>query len=182
MLSAAVNGSARRIRAATVCGDSTVMSDRSIVPSRICLPGSLRSTDLRAAAVGQLGQERIAGRALVDDRRVAEADVDARRARHALQRAVERREAVLPRLFRPRLHVGLVDLHHVGASGKQVLDLLVHRLGVVHRRVLVALVEVVLRLLRHREGAGHGDLGLARRVRLEELHVPNADGPGAHAL
>ncbi len=39
------NGSARRIRAATVSGVSTLMSERSMVPRRICLPGSFVSTE-----------------------------------------------------------------------------------------------------------------------------------------
>ena len=72
-------------------------------------------------------------------------------------------EAVLARLLRPRLHVGLVDLHDVGAGGEQVADLGVDGRGVVHRRGFLAGIEVVLRLLQHRERARHGDLDLARR-------------------
>ena len=137
----------------------------------------LRGLDrhLPAAALRQLGQEGIAARALVDDGRVAEADVHRGRALHTLQRAVQRLQAVLPRLLGPRLHVGLVDLHHVGAGGEQVLDLRVHRVGVVHRRLFVAGVEVVLRLLQHRERAGHGDLDLAVGVRAQELQVLDLD-------
>ena len=68
------------------------------------------------------------------------------------------------RLLRPRLHVRLVDLHDVGAGGEEIADLLVDRRGVVQRRGFLARVEVVLRLLRHRERAGHGDLRSAASV------------------
>src|SRR5262249_44505694 len=65
---------------------------------------------LIAAAVGELGQKRIARRALVDDRGVAEADVHDRRAGDPLERAVQRLEPVLPRLLGTRLHVRFVHL------------------------------------------------------------------------
>ena len=81
----------------------------------------------------------------------------------AVERGVERLQAVLARLLGPRLHVGLVDLHDVGAGGEQVPDLGVHGRGVVHRRLLVARVEVVLRLLAHGERAGHRHLHRAGR-------------------
>ena len=58
--------------------------------------------------------------------------------------------------FGPRLHVGLVQLHHVGAGGEQIADFLVHRSGVIHGRGFVGVVVIVLRLLRHGEGAGQG--------------------------
>ena len=50
--------------------------------------------DLAAAATGELGQERVARRALVNDCRVAEADVHRGRAVDAVERAVERLEAI----------------------------------------------------------------------------------------
>ena len=81
----------------------------------------------------------------------------------------------MPRLLRPRLHVGLVDLHDVGAGGEQVLDLVVDRGGVVERHLLLVLVEIVLRLLRHGEGAGHRDLDRAVGVGAQELHVAHFD-------
>ena len=43
----------------------------------------------------------------------------------AVERALERGEAVLARLLGARLHVGLVDLHEVGAGREEVGDLLV---------------------------------------------------------
>ena len=115
-------------------------------------------------------------RPLVDDRGVAEADVQRDRAGDAFERAVDRLQAVLPRLLRPRLHVGLVDLDDVGAGGEQVLDLGVDGGGVVERHLLLARVEIVLRLLRHGEGPGHGDLHHAVGVGLEELEVAYLDG------
>ena len=60
-------------------------------------------------------------------------------------------------------------------GGEEVADLLVHRGRVVHRGAFGARVEVVLRLLRHRERAGHRDLHPARRVALEELQVLDLD-------
>jgi len=91
----------------------------------------------------------------VDDGGVTEADVDRGRARDALERTVERREAVCARLLGPRLHVRLVDLHDVRAGREQVADLLVDGRCVVHRRELAAAaVGVDLRLLRHGEGPG----------------------------
>ena len=117
----------------------------------------------------------------MDDRRVAEADVDGRRAPDALQGAVERPQAVLPRLLGPRLHVRLVDLDDVGARGEEVADLLVHGDGVVHRRRLVARIVVVLRLLAHRERPRHGHLDRLRRVGAKEPDVVDLDGvPAPH--
>src|SRR5688572_8343253 len=71
--------------------------------------------DLLAVAARELRQERVGRRARVDERRVAEADVDRRGAGHALQRPVQRLETVVARLIGPRLHVGLVDLDDVRA-------------------------------------------------------------------
>ena len=89
--------------------------------------------DLVARAVGELGQERVARRPLVDDRRVAEAQVHRGRAVDAVQRPVERREPVRAGRLRAGLQVGLVELDDVGARREQVLDLRVHGLGVGHR-------------------------------------------------
>ena len=62
----------------------------------------------------------------MNDGGVAEADVHGGRAGDALERLVERLETEGARLLGTRLHVGLVDLHHVRAGGEQVADLLVH--------------------------------------------------------
>ena len=97
------------------------------------------------------------------------------RAGDAVERGVERGEAVVAGGLGPGLHVGLVDLDDVGAGGVQVLDLGVDRGGVRHRRRLEVGVVVVLRLLRHRERAGHGHLDRVVGVRLQELHVADAD-------
>ena len=85
----------------------------------------LRGLDrhLVTARRAELAQERVAARAVVDQRRVPEADVDSDRPVDAGDRLVERLDAELPRGLRPRLHVGLVDLDDVGAGGEQVDDL-----------------------------------------------------------
>ena len=83
-----VCGNARRIRSATVSGVSTSSVERSSTPRMIVFAGSASSTrqiepglrgldaHLVAVGLGQLGQERVALGPLVDDRGVAEADVD----------------------------------------------------------------------------------------------------------
>ncbi len=81
----------------------------------------------------------------------------------------------LPRLFRPRLHVGLVDLNDVGARGKEILDFRVDGGRVVDGRFLVRPVELVLRLLSHRERPRYGDLDLPCRVRPEKPHIADGD-------
>ena len=131
--------------------------------------------NLLAAAPGELAQERIPRGPFVDDGRVAEADVHARRAGDALERAVERLQAVLARLLGTGLHVGFVDLHDVSTRGKEVADFLVHRDGIVQRCRFVGFVIVVLRLLRHGERPGHGHLDRFLRVRAQELHVLHFD-------
>ena len=98
-----------------------------------------------------------------------------RRAGDAVEGALDRLQSELARLLRPRLHIGLVDLHDVRPGGEEVLDLKVHRCRVVERHVLVAFVEIVLRLLRHREGAGHGDLHHALGVGLQKFQVAHLD-------
>src|SRR5688572_16218290 len=127
---------------------------------------------LRAAAARQLRQEGVARWPLMNDRGVAEADVHGDRATHAFERTVECLEAVSARLFRPRLHVGLVELHDVGAVREQIANFLVHRCRIVERRQLAAAVVVFdLRLLRHRERTGHRDFRQALRVPLQEQKI-----------
>ena len=112
----------------------------------------------------------------MDDRGVAEAYVDRRRACHALECAIERFEPELPRLLGPRLHVGLVDLDDVGARRKEVADLGVERRCIVDRREMPAAAVVVdLGLLRHRERPRHGDLDGLRRMAPQEFEIPHAD-------
>ena len=134
--------------------------------------------DLRSR---ELGQERIAGRLLLHARRVAEAQVERGGPAHAVDRAVDRRHGEAPRLLRSRLQERLVELHHVGAGGEQVFDLLVQRRGAIQRqRGLVAIV-LVVELLRHGERAGNGDLdrpvGIGAQERdVARLHrLPPAD-------
>ena len=119
----------------------------------------------------ELGQERIAGRLLLHPRRVAEAEVERGRPAHAVDRSVDRRHGEAPRLLRPRLQERLVELHHVGAGGEQVSDLLVQRRGAGEcQRGLVAIV-LVVELLRHGEGAGNGDLDGPVGIGAQERHV-----------
>ena len=117
----------------------------------------------------------------MDDGRIAEADVHRGRARHPVERPVERLEAIAARLLGPRLHIGLVDLHDVGAGGKQVLDLGIDGRRIVECQLLLVAVEIVLRLLRHRKGTGHRHLDHAVRVGAQELHVAHLDRmPATH--
>ena len=73
---------------------------------------------------------------------------------------MNRLQAKVAGFFRPRLHVRFIDLHYVGAGGEQVQYFLIYRGGVVHGHRGFAGIEIVLRLLRHRERARHGDLNL----------------------
>ncbi len=133
-------------------------------------------------AVGELGQEVVACRPLVDQGRVTEADVHGGLALHPVERAVQRLQAIVARLLGPGLHVGLVDLHHVGAGGEQVVDLGPDRIGVVERQAPVVRIEVVLGLLLHGEGARDGDLHRLVGVGLEELQRLDFHRPGAADL
>ena len=178
---------ALRTRSATSPADSTSWSDRSMTPRMMCLVAEVLQhaeietrlrgldRDLVGRAAGQLGEERVPLRPVVDDRGVPEADVHGGGAGDTVQRGVECGEAVLAGRLGPGLHVRLVDLDHVGAGGMQVLDLGVDRGGVRQRRRLEVGVVLVLRLLRHRERAGHGHLDHVVGVRLQELHVADAD-------
>ena len=127
--------------------------------------------DLVDGAAGQLGQEQVARRALVDDRRVAEAQVHRGRPGHAVERRGQRGEAVGAGGVRAGLQVRLVDLDDVRPGRVQVADLGVDRRGVVHRRRLEVRVVVVLRLLAHGERPGHGHLHRPVGVRAQELQV-----------
>ena len=94
----------------------------------------------------------------------------------AVERAIDHLDAVLARLVGARLHVRLVDLDDVGAGAKEVLDFLIQRGCVAHRHRFLILVEIVLRLLRHGEGAGDGDFDLVGRIGAQKRHVAHFDG------
>ena len=102
--------------------------------------------------------ERVPRRPFVDDRGVPEADVHGGGARDAVERGVQRGEAVLAGGVGPRLHVGLVDLDQVGTGCVQVPDLGVDRRGVPQGGRGQVGVVVVLGLLRHRERTRDGHL------------------------
>ena len=145
-------------------GRLDLMSERSRTPSRIVLLGSFCSTEQSRLAcavsmeiccrVLELRQEGIAGRALVDDGGVAEADVDGGRARSRRRAPGRAPDAPCSRLVGAGLHVGLVDLHDVGAGREEVLDLGVDGGGVVQAERHLVLVVVVLRLLVMVKGPG----------------------------
>ena len=130
---------ALRMRVATICGVSTVLSARSMTPRMICFDGrslsTARSSFGCAASIEtccalrllEFGQERIAGRLFVHDRRITETQMHGDGAGDAFERAVERLHAVAPRLLGMLLHPGLVDLHDVGAGREQILDLGIER-------------------------------------------------------
>ena len=126
-------------------------------------------------ARGQLGQERVAVRPVVDDRRVPEAQVHRGRPGHPVQRPVDDGDAVSACLVRPGLQVGLVELHDVRPGREKIPDLLVYRLRIAERKFLGAAVELVLRLLRHRERTWHGDLDGPAGVGAQEGHVLHLD-------
>ena len=112
----------------------------------------------------------------MDDRGVAEADVDRGRPSLAVERAVERGTAVLARLLRAGLHVRLVDLHDVRAGREEVGDLVVDGGGVGLGSSASLVVVVVLSLLGHRERAREGHLDLAVGVRLRNSRSPTWTG------
>ena len=73
----------------------------------------------------------------------------------AFERPVDRRDRVLAGGLGSGLEIRLVDLDHVGAGRLQVARLVVDRGGVGERQLRRVAVEVVLRLLRHRERPGN---------------------------
>ena len=106
----------------------------------------------------------------------------ARSCRRAGERAVDGGERERARLLRPRLQPRLVDLDDVGARLEQVADLLVDRHREVHRQLGLVVVELVRRLLAHRERAGQGDLDRAVGVAAQEAQVVDLDRPRAADL
>ena len=168
------------MRSATICGVSIVMSARSITPRMMVFDGNsfstLRSSLGCAASMEiccalrafQFRQERIARRFVVHHGGIAEAQMHRDRAGDAVERAVERLEPVLPGLVGMLLHPRLVDLHHVGAGGEQILDLGIDRRGISQRHRFFVFVVVVLRLLAHGERTGQRRLdGAVRYWRAE---------------
>ena len=92
---------------------------------------------------------------------------------------VERLDTVFTRLVGARLHVGLVDLHHVSAMGEQVADFLVEGLGVVHCGIGLAGVILVPGLLQHGERPRDSDLHLSIGVGLQKQQVLQFNRSGA---
>ena len=174
---------ARSIRVATTSGVSASLEPRSRTPRTIDLVrdvsqhlrvelrlrGLEREMGRRAAV--ELAEERVAVEPLVDDVGVAEAGVQHRLALDSLERAVDGLDRVPPGRLGTSLQVRLVDLDDVGAGRLQVSELLVDGLRVREREAALVAVVIVLRLLRHRERPGHGDLDPAVGERTEELDV-----------
>ena len=103
-----------------------------MTPSMIVLSGScvehgvvelgLRGLDrdLLSTVCLRARQEGVAARGRVVDVRIAEADVQRGLALDALERAVDRTDGVVAGLIGPRLEIGLVDLHDIGAGGEEI--------------------------------------------------------------
>src|SRR5438093_13374805 len=90
---------------------------------------------------------------------------------HAFERTIYSRDSILPRPFRTRLQIRLIDLHNVGSRRKQVVDFFVDRCCVIESHFLFALVEIVLRLLRHRKWTWNRHLDHPAGIGSEELKV-----------
>ena len=133
--------------------------------------------DLLGGGIGEFSQEGIARWLGVagHDRGIAETDVNHRRHRDALQRAVDRLHGVALGGRRILPHPGLVELDHVGAGFLQFQRLGVDGRRQRHRELFVVLVEFVFGLLAHGEGAGQRDLGGMVGVAAKEFHVPQLD-------
>ena len=131
---------------------------------------------------GKLGQEAIAFGPLVDQRRIAEADVKGCLAFDAGERGADGVEAEGARLFRPCLHIGLVDLDIIGAGREQILDLGIDRDRIIMGELGLVGIMIVLGLLRHGEGAGDGDLDPAIGIGAEEKDVAHLDRVAAGDL
>jgi hypothetical protein len=69
------------------------------------------------------------------------------------------------------LHPRLVDLHHVGAGGEQILDLGIDRVGISQGDGFFVLVVIVLRLLAHGERARHRRLDGAVGIGAQHFEV-----------
>ena len=93
------------------------------------------------------------------------------RSGNAIERTVERFDAVPARLVRMLLHPRLVDLHHVGAGGKKILDLGIDGFGISHRHRFLVAVIIVLRLAPHRERARYGGLDLAAGIGAQHFKI-----------
>jgi hypothetical protein len=94
----------------------------------------------------------------------------------SVKRSIERLETISARLFRPRLHIGLINLNDIGSGCEQILDLGVHCRRIVECHLLIVFVEIVLRLLRHREWTWHRHFDHAVRVGAQEFHIFHLDG------
>jgi hypothetical protein len=128
----------------------------------------------------ELGEERVAaGRLVLDERRIAETQVQRRRAADACQRSVDRLDAVAACAVRASLEPRLVELHDICAGREQVVDLFVHGLGIRERQALVVAVMLVDGLLRHRERTRQRDLDRLRGVGAQKLDVAHLHGPPA---
>src|ERR1700735_1044392 len=83
--------------------------------------------------------------------------------------------AILFRLGRTCLQVGLVDLDHISACSKRTLDLFIDRCRIVHSELYLVFIEIVLRLLSHCEWTGHRNLDHAVGIGTQERHIADLD-------
>ena len=77
----------------------------------------------------------------------------------------------LLRLGGARLHIRLIDLHHISTGSEQILDFLIDCRRIIHREFDLVLVEVVLCLLCHCESAGHSYFDFALSILAQEREI-----------
>ena len=102
---------------------------------------------------------------------IAEADVKCRAACHALQRGADCIKAIFTRLGGSSLHIGFVNLDDVCTRRKQIFDLGIDGDRIILRHFGFVTVKIILRLLRHGEGTGDGDLDHPVRIRAQKFDV-----------
>src|SRR6516162_4103930 len=93
------------------------------------------------------------------------------RSGNAIERTVERFDAVAARLVRMLLHPRLVDLRHVCTGGKKIPNLGIDGFGISHRHRFLVAVIIVPRLAPHRERARYGGLDLAFRIGAQHFEI-----------
>jgi hypothetical protein len=64
----------------------------------------------------------------------------------------------------------------MSAPAKEVLDLLIERSRIAHRHRFLIFIEIVVSLLRHREGAGDSDFDPLGRIGAQKRHVAHFNG------
>ena len=112
----------------------------------------------------------------MNDCRIAKADVDGGCAFDAIKRRIHRFKTIVARRVWARLHIGLVDLNDIDTGSEKILDLRIDRRRIGESQLPAARIKIILRLLRHRIGPRHGDLGDALGMASQELDITHTDG------